>query len=78
MRSAALTTWFVTRQEPSEQGGAPLPRSFGWIGGSPGVNASILSNETTGYTVIVLANYDPPAAEQLSRWIRSLIGAVAE
>jgi CubicO group peptidase (beta-lactamase class C family) len=76
--SPKLTTWLVTRQEPAEQGGAELPRSFGWIGGSPGVNASFLSNATTGYTVIVLSNYDPPSAEQLSRQIRVLIGAVVE
>jgi D-alanyl-D-alanine carboxypeptidase len=46
----------------------------GWAGGSPGVNAVV---EMEGpYTVIVLSNYDPPAAEEVSRNLRKLMGMV--
>lgn len=72
------TTWFVTRQEP-DQAPAPAtaPRAFGWLGGSPGVNAALMSNATTGYTVIVLSNYDPPSAEEVASRIRELLRRIA-
>lgn len=44
----------------------------GWAGGSPGVNASVEMGG--GYTLIVLANYDPPAAEEVGKNIRQLLG----
>jgi D-alanyl-D-alanine carboxypeptidase len=44
----------------------------GWAGGSPGVNGVIELGD--GYTVIVLANYDPPAAEEVSKNVRELLG----
>jgi CubicO group peptidase (beta-lactamase class C family) len=44
----------------------------GWAGGSPGVNGVI---EMEGpYTVIVLSNYDPPAAEEVAKNLRKLMG----
>lgn len=44
----------------------------GWAGGSPGVNGVV---ELEGqYTVIVLSNYDPPAAEEVSKNLRKLMG----
>jgi hypothetical protein len=44
----------------------------GWAGGSPGVNAVIELGG--GYTIIVLANYDPPAAEEVAQNVRKLLG----
>ncbi len=41
-------------------------------GGAPGVNAE-LSIFPTGEVVVVLANYDPPAATAIAQYIRSLI-----
>ena len=72
------TTWFVTRVEPSA---ASVPdsgrtRSFGWLGGSPGVNAAFKSNAATGYTLIVLSNYDPPSATEISREIEKLLSQI--
>jgi D-alanyl-D-alanine carboxypeptidase len=48
----------------------------GWAGGSPGVNASVELNGP--YTVIVLSNYDPPAAEEVSRNAMALLGRPLE
>ncbi|MGH9842297.1 MAG: hypothetical protein ACREEM_26395 [Blastocatellia bacterium] len=42
-------------------------------GGAPGINA-VLETEVNGYTIIVLSNYDPPSAEEMSKQIRKLIG----
>lgn len=75
--SPRYTTWFVTRTEPSAA--APdsgKARSFGWLGGSPGVNASFISNATTGYTFIVLSNYDPPSATDIGREISRLLAGI--
>jgi D-alanyl-D-alanine carboxypeptidase len=44
----------------------------GWAGGSPGVNGVIEMGG--GYTLIVLANYDPPAAEEVAKNVRQLLG----
>jgi D-alanyl-D-alanine carboxypeptidase len=49
-----------------------LPSSnagLGIAGGSPGVNAA-LESDPRGNTIIVLSNYDPPAAEATARQIR--------
>ncbi len=44
------------------------PNTLGIAGGAPGINAVV---ETTAkYTVIVLSNFDPPAAERVARQIR--------
>src|SRR5260370_10875275 len=44
-------------------------------GGSPGVNAILVVHEP--YTLVVLSNYDPPAAEEIARQVRPLIGESA-
>ncbi len=49
---------------------------LGVAGGAPGMNAVLDSGLEGGYTVIVLANYDPPAAEEAARTIRSLVRRV--
>ncbi|HKS23526.1 MAG TPA: serine hydrolase domain-containing protein, partial [Thermoanaerobaculia bacterium] len=46
--------------------------NLGVAGGAPGINAS-LSIEPP-YTLIVLANIDPPAAEEIARAARPLLG----
>jgi len=45
-------------------------RSIGHGGGAPGMNASFTIFPDTGYTIIVLANQDPPAADEISRFIK--------
>ena len=44
---------------------------LGIAGGAPGINATVEMDVASGYTVIVLSNYDPPAAERVGRQIRS-------
>ncbi len=45
-------------------------------GGAPGINAVLEFEAGSGYTVIVLSNYDPPAAIQTARMIRRFLQAV--
>ncbi len=49
---------------------------LGVAGGAPGINAVLDSGLDGGYTVIVLSNFDPPAAENPARTIRNLIRRV--
>ncbi len=44
---------------------------LGIAGGAPGINAAVELDVASGYTIIVLSNYDPPAAESVGRQIRS-------
>jgi len=57
-------------QKPSRFGG------LGIAGGAPGINAVVEANEGTGYTIIVMSNYDPPSAEKVARQVRGWIGQV--
>jgi CubicO group peptidase (beta-lactamase class C family) len=47
-------------------------------GGSPGVNALMESALPGGYTLIVLANYDPPAAESVADELHGFMGLKME
>jgi CubicO group peptidase (beta-lactamase class C family) len=49
---------------------------IGIAGGAPGINAMLEMDGQTGYTVIVLANYDPPAARDIAQMIRRYLKAV--
>jgi hypothetical protein len=51
------------------------PSGVGLAGGAPGLNAAVEGDLPGGYDVIVLANLDPPAAERVSRFIRTALGA---
>jgi D-alanyl-D-alanine carboxypeptidase len=46
-------------------------RGFGIAGGAPGLNAALEWNPGSGYTIVVMANLDPPAAERVARQIRA-------
>jgi len=54
------------------EGGA---RSFGHGGGAPGINGDLEIYPQSGYVVVVLANIDPPAAQQLAEFIGSRLPA---
>ena len=54
--------------------GGPPP-GVGVAGGAPGLNAVLDGELTGGYDLIVLANLDPPAAENVARMIRGWLGA---
>jgi len=47
-------------------------RGLGIAGGAPGINASLLIEPP--YTLVVLSNLDPPAAEEIARAARPLLG----
>ncbi|MEO7974216.1 MAG: serine hydrolase domain-containing protein, partial [Thermoanaerobaculia bacterium] len=55
----------------AEQGG------LGIAGGTGGANATLESDWESGWTIIVLANFDPPAAESLTRELRALVARLA-
>jgi D-alanyl-D-alanine carboxypeptidase len=48
-----------------------LAGGLGVAGGSPGCNAALEIDPQRKYVVIVLSNYDPPAAESVARQIRA-------
>ncbi|MGB9835934.1 MAG: serine hydrolase domain-containing protein [Candidatus Saccharicenans sp.] len=50
--------------------------NLGIAGGAPGINAVLEFEGQTGFTIIVLANYDPPAAVQIGRMVRRYLEAV--
>ncbi|GAC1652083.1 MAG: serine hydrolase domain-containing protein [Acidobacteriaceae bacterium] len=43
--------------------------TIGHGGGAPGMNADFKMIPDTGYCIIVLSNFDPPAAQRVSGWI---------
>jgi CubicO group peptidase (beta-lactamase class C family) len=45
-------------------------RIVGHTGGAPGINGQFDMYLDLGYTVVVLSNYDSPAAGQVARWLR--------
>lgn len=58
------------REKPSGRVG------MGIFGGAPGINAGIETGVGKGYTIIVMANYDPPAAENVMKRIREFMKGV--
>lgn len=63
---------------PADDG--TFPKEFvgtGIAGGSEGVNALFLTNAATGFTVIVLSNFDPPSAEQPGMMVRDWLKQIA-
>jgi D-alanyl-D-alanine carboxypeptidase len=74
--SPAYSSWILSRGEGPPETAAPPGRvsgSLGIAGGSPGVNAALLIDADRGYTVVVLCNGDPPAAEKALKKIRGLL-----
>jgi CubicO group peptidase (beta-lactamase class C family) len=51
---------------------------LGIAGGAPGINAVLEFDSGSGYTIIVLSNYDPPSAENVSQQIRQWVASVKE
>ena len=44
-----------------------------YAGGAPGINAELDMDTVPGWTIVVLANYDPPAANQIAQKINILL-----
>jgi CubicO group peptidase (beta-lactamase class C family) len=76
--SPEWTAWYFTGRVPAAGAPpvAPGKRSGGKgvAGGAPGINAVLEMDLDTGYTVVVLANLDPPAAEKVGRTLRQWLG----
>jgi len=51
---------------------APGPRNIGIAGGAPGINAVL--EIAPPYTVVVMSNFDPPAAMEVGTEVRKLLG----
>ena len=65
------------RAPDSNAGAKPqVAGSLGIAGGAPGINALLLSDATSGYTLVVMSNYDPPSAETAGKQIRSWLAAI--
>ena len=72
------TDWIVARVEPAP-GKPPADRMRGGIaytGGAPGINAALELDRDPAWTVIVLANDDPPTATRMAKKVRRLIDAI--
>lgn len=54
------------------------PGAFGVAGGAPGLNALLESGLAGRYTLVVLANLDPPAAEEIGTRVRQWLGVREE
>ncbi len=46
---------------------------LGVAGGAPGINSELEIDPASGYTIVVMGNYDPPNAANVSRHIRSML-----
>ncbi len=69
----------AVKSSPVQAGQSTIDRShwgIGIAGGAPGINAMLEMDDQTGYTVIVLANYDPPAARDIAQMIRRYLKAI--
>ncbi len=69
--SPAMTRLFLADYDPERQPDA----AFGRAGGAPGLNSTWESDFESGYTVLVLANFDPPIAEEIGP---AIMGTLAE
>lgn len=65
-----------TDQKGSSDGKRSRFAGLGIAGGAPGINAVLEANEATGYTVVVMSNYDPPSAEKVAKQIRAWISQI--
>lgn len=63
---------------PDEDGQPRKDSGLGIAGGANGINAVLEADAETGYTIIVLSNYDPPSAEQVGRQIRGWTKQIKE
>ena len=44
-----------------------------YAGGAPGINAELEMDPVPGWTVVVMGNYDPPAASSLAQKIGAIL-----
>ncbi|MCX6828139.1 MAG: serine hydrolase [candidate division Zixibacteria bacterium] len=83
--SPAYAEWLLTDERPgtakpaaSGPAGIVPPRGIGVAGGAPGINAALEADFSTGYTVVVVGNYDPPNAGRVAALARQWLTRVAK
>ena len=64
---------FALAMQAGRIAGAPR-QAMGIGGGAPGINALLEAGMPGGYTLVILANLDPPAAEALGRAVGGWLG----
>jgi CubicO group peptidase (beta-lactamase class C family) len=74
--SIALKTGKLTI--PDDNGQPRKDSGLGIAGGSDGINGVFMVNAQSGYTIIVLSNYDPPAAEQSGQQLRDWLKQIQQ
>lgn len=68
------TDWLLNGMEtpqPLQVSNARREGGYGIAGGAPGMNAFLEIDFESGYTIIVLSNYDPPSAGNVARKLLS-------
>lgn len=63
---------------PDDDGVPQKEVRTGVAGGADGINGLLLVNGQTGYTIIVLSNYDPPSAERVGTQIRDWLKQIQQ
>jgi D-alanyl-D-alanine carboxypeptidase len=77
--SARSSAWMLSGNYPPGTPELPLKSgSIGIAGGAPGINAAIEFDAASGNTVVVLANYSPPAATDVAKLLRGFLERVKE
>lgn len=80
--SPEYTAWLVDDKEPSKASKKAELKSkegksgLAIAGGAPGINAMLEMDPKSGYTTIVLTNYDPPCAMNVNRKIQGWLDRI--
>jgi hypothetical protein len=79
--SPEYTAWLLNDQEPTKDRKAKLDSKvkkggLGIAGGAPGINSMLEMDPKSGYTTIVLTNYDPPCAMNVNRKIQGWLARI--
>ena len=79
--SPEYTAWLLNDQEPTKDRKAKPDSKvkkggLGIAGGAPGINSMLEMDPKSGYTTIVLTNYDPPCAMNVNRVIKGFLSRV--
>ena len=63
-------------EKPGPAGHRTSFAGVGIAGGASGINAALESSSASGYTSVVMSNYDPPSAEKVAREIRGWLAKI--
>jgi len=78
----AWSEWVLGGPEPSggeNEGDYPHDKGgLGFAGGAPGINSMIEVDLASRTTIVVMSNYDPPAASRIAQRLRRIFDAVVD